>query len=427
MALQTLHNVNMHPEITTRRNSLTLFVTLLVAACGGPDSEPSNATVQALAVPAAVGGRSPNLAAGADGRLLLSWIEPAADGHALVYAELSDGRWSQAKEVASGDNWFVNWADFPSVVPLSSGLLAAHWLVSQPAGGYAYDVLFSISTDDGGNWTEPLRPHRDGTATEHGFVSIYPHAEGAGLVWLDGRNTAQAPISATAPNGMTLRAAVIGPDLTLRHEQVVDGLICDCCQTDVAVTAAGPVGVYRDRSAEEVRDIYVTRSVNDDWRAGQPIAHDQWNIAACPVNGPAISASGDALAVAWFTAAADTPVVRLAFSDDAGASFSTPVDIATGRVFGRVGIALLPGGAAAVSWLGKTSDQHAQLKIVAVSAEGTLGKPVVVGRGDTISGFTVPQLVLHDDRLVMAWTATVDDANLVRSARIALSALGATD
>ena len=33
-------------------------------------------------------------------------------------------------EAASGDDWFVNWADFPSVIALPDGSLAAHW----PAG-----------------------------------------------------------------------------------------------------------------------------------------------------------------------------------------------------------------------------------------------------------------------------------------------------
>ena len=403
-----------------------LLAALFVTGCGGDLKEPSDATVKALAVPAAAGSRSPNLASGPDGRLLLSWIEPAGDEHALVYAALSDGQWSTPREVARGDNWFVNWADFPSVVPLSSDLLAAHWLVSQPAGGYAYDVFFSMSLDGGGSWSVPMRPHRDGTATEHGFVTIYPHADGAGLVWLDGRKMAQESSPGEALNGMTLRGAVIGPDLKLRHEQEIDGRTCDCCQTDVVNTASGAVAVYRDRSALELRDIYIARAAADGWQPARPIAHDQWNIAACPVNGPTISAKGDQLAVAWFTAANDKPIVRLATSTDAGESFSAPIDIATGQVFGRVGVAMLPDGAIAVSWLSKTDEQKGVIRIVRISADGSIGTPLSVRQeGQSISGFTVPQLALADEQLIMAWTTDQDGERQVQSALIPLAALHA--
>jgi hypothetical protein len=47
---------------------------------------------------------------------------------------------------------------------------------------------------------------------------------------------------------------------------------------------------------------------------------DNWKIDACPVNGPAIAATGRRVAVAWFTAANDTARVKLAFSSAARAS-----------------------------------------------------------------------------------------------------------
>jgi hypothetical protein len=52
---------------------------------------------------------------------------------------------------------------------------------------------------------------------------------------------------------------------------------------------------------------------------------DGWKIDYCPVNGPAAGAIGDTVAVAWFTGAQDTSRVRVAFSTDAGATFSAPV------------------------------------------------------------------------------------------------------
>ena len=134
---------------------------------------------------------------------------------------------------------------------------------------------------------------------------------------------------------MTLRYRAVAADGTVGPEVLVEDRICDCCQTDGAVTSAGPIVVYRDRSDSEVRDIYVTRLVDDRWTSGVPVHDDEWVIPACPVNGPAVAARDEAVAVAWFTGAADEPKVQMAFSVDAGAGFGDPVRIDDGNPLGR--------------------------------------------------------------------------------------------
>jgi len=67
----------------------------------------------------------------------------------------------------------------------------------------------------------------------------------------------------------------------------------------------GPIVAYRDRSDTEIRDIYVSRSVGSNWSQPVAVHRDNWQIAACPVNGPALSADGTAVALAWFTAKGD--------------------------------------------------------------------------------------------------------------------------
>jgi hypothetical protein len=115
------------------------------------------------ASPAPPGSTLPNLSTAPDGRVFLSWVEPAGTGrHALNFAMLADDSWSPARTVAEGENWFVNWADFPSVVPLADGRLAAHWLAKSGTDTYAYDIQVSMSTDEGTTWSTPITPHRDG-------------------------------------------------------------------------------------------------------------------------------------------------------------------------------------------------------------------------------------------------------------------------
>ena len=185
-----------------------------------------------MEVPEGTTSSRPNLAGGPDGTAVLSWLEADGPGYALKFSILTDSVWGNARTVARGEHWFVNWADFPSVVPISATLWAAHWLVSQPAGGYAYDISVALSADSGQSWSEPVMPHRDGTATEHGFVSLYPREAGVGLVWLDGRNMVNEPADDIAPSGMALRAATVSPDLMLSYEPLGVRLACGCCRSD---------------------------------------------------------------------------------------------------------------------------------------------------------------------------------------------------
>lgn len=404
--------------------ALGLILSGLISVCAAEKSvEADSSNTVMIEVPAAAESMSPNLAVGPDGTVVLSWLELSGPDSALKFTQLSDDNWIAARSIAHGDNWFVNWADFPSVVPVSPSLWVAHWLISQPAGGYAYDVLISLSTDAGRHWSEPVMPHRDGTATEHGFVTLYPNEAGVGLVWLDGRNMANEDIDRNVDSGMTLRAASLSPDLVLSNEMLIDGLICDCCQTDVAITAEGPVAVYRDRTTAEIRDVHVSRYVGDRWQEGKPVGNDNWEIPACPVNGPVIDASENTVVAAWFTGANDVPRVKFGFSDDSAASFSTPVDVVSEETLGRVGLAILPDGDAAVSWLRKASIHSAELCIRRVSVDGHLGPVNVISGNDDIPSFSVPKMVRKGNDLIVAWTRRIDGASRITTARVPISSL----
>ena len=281
------------------------------------------------------GARFPSLERQGDA-VVLSWLEPhMAEGEevwALKGAPYADGTLGKPFEVTrsgGGTTFFVNWADFPVVWPLGDGRLAAHWLQRGGPATYDYGVRVSFSGDGGHSWSAPWTPHEDGTPSEHGFVSVFGLGHGeAGMVWLDGRRFFEADGSRAANPRMTLRYRTAGADGTMTAEVELDDRICDCCQTDAAMTSAGPVVVYRDRTAEEVRDISVGRFVDGKWTGGVPVHDDGWVIPGCPVNGPSVAALGDAVVVAWFTGAGNTPRVRAAIrrAQDQG----TAVTIATG-------------------------------------------------------------------------------------------------
>ncbi len=360
--------------------------------------------VDPLTSPAAPGSAQPQLTVSNQG-VLLSWVERSGDLATLKFAERRGSGWSEAKTVASGRDWFVNWADVPSVLRLDDGTLYSHWLQKSGASTYAYDVRLSRSADDGRTWSASSTPHHDGTQTEHGFASLFqmPGA-GLGLVWLDGRAMKAGDHDSHGGGGdMTVRAAVFDRTGKQTAEAPVDLRVCECCPTAAAVTSDGPIVAYRDRSPGEIRDIYVSRFVGQRWTEPAPVHKDNWKIAACPVNGPALSASARTVAVAWFTAQGDEGHAYAAFSSDAGQSFGAPIRLDEASALGRVDIALLDDGAAVATWI-EFADGRAQFMMRRVHSAGGRSPAVAVAGLASSRSSGYPRMARSGRELIFAWT-----------------------
>ncbi|MEX2471014.1 MAG: sialidase family protein [Gemmatimonadota bacterium] len=375
-------------------------------------------SMEPVAVPAGTGSGEPFLSSDGE-RVHMSWLEEMDDGsHELRVASLGENGWTDATTVQRSDRFFVNWADFPSVTPTADGTLWAHWLERGDMGGYDYGIRVVRSDDDGVTWSDPWTPHEDGTPTEHGFVSVLPSAEGIALTWLDGRQYVDGA-HGEATEEMTLRYREVNVRGEAGPETLVDPRVCDCCQTDAAMTPDGAVVVYRDRTENEIRDIYVTRRAGDSWTEGVPVHDDGWEIGGCPVNGPAVAARGRSVAVAWFTGADDLPRAKVALSSDGGASFGAPVVIDDGNPIGRVDILYLDDGRALVSWLEQTGEETAAIRVRTVDASGAVGPSGTVSESSAAraSGFPRMAPVTGGD-VVLAWTDATGELPFVRMARL---------
>lgn len=350
----------------------------------------------------------PNLFATRDGRVHLSWLERGEGRLAtLRFATLEGDRWSAPASIASGTDFFVNWADFPSVVELPDGRLAAHWLQRTGSGTYHYAVRIAQSADAGLTWSAPLTPHRDEVHAEHGFVSLF-FWEGDSLaaVWLDGRRFESNGPGHNAANEMMLYQTTVAPDGGLGVERPLDERVCECCQTAVAMTARGPVVVFRDRSPDEIRDIGIVRRVNGEWTSTAIVHEDGWQIGGCPVNGPAVGARGETLAVAWFTAPADSARVNVAFSNDAGETFAPPVRVDDGDPIGRVALILdgSDGGEGAlVTWLERVGE-GAEVRVRRVAQNGARSESRTVAASSTARASGFPRMVRAESDVIFAWT-----------------------
>ena len=393
----------------TKLLSLALVLVVLSGlGCERQRNRDQSLIIRRTESPAGVDSREPDLNATADGRIVMSWVEKVGEKRYALRTSFRDRNgWSQARTVSEGDNWFINWADFPSVIALQDGSLAAHWLVKSGSATYAYDVNISRSFDGGQTWSTPIVPHTDKTQTEHGFVSLLSLPDGrVGAVWLDGRNMKDMKHDdedAPAPESMTLRYAAIDATGKLSDEAQLDERVCECCQTAAAVTSDGVVVVYRDRSDVEMRDIYTTNQVTGAWSQPRPVASDNWKINGCPVNGPAIAAEGTRVAVAWYTQAGDQSRVKLAFSENTGQTFGPPIVVDDGEAVGRVDVLLLPDGSALVCWLSGTVDAGA-IKVRRITTSGAPGPVSVVAQTDISRSSGFPRMARLGNEVHFAWT-----------------------
>lgn len=358
----------------------------------------------------------PNLVS-SNGNLSLSWISSTKENDAyLNFSQYKNGKWIKPLTVASGSDWFVNWADFPAHA-INDDLILTSYLKKSASGTYTYDVILSLQKLSGEKLKEDFKLNTDNVKAEHGFVSIAPNdKKGFFVTWLDGRNTVQKD-----QNGdhkpMTIRFAEITDKGNIVNESELDAAACDCCQTSIAATKDGPIVVYRDRSNKEIRDIYSVRNINGIWENPNPVNNDGWIINGCPVNGPKVSSSQKNLAVAWFTASNEDPRVNLSFSKTDSDSFNTPIKINEHSAIGRVDVAFLNDEEVIVSYM-DFDDIGAYLKIKKVSINGKISEPITISKIDGGRNTGVPQLEIINNEIFIVWTVFKDGMNQLKSVKL---------
>ncbi len=383
-----------------------LFLSLATIAYAG---EPP-AKVEAIVTPASAESAFPQLLSDGRGGVYMTWMEtlPAGAGHRLRLAHRKEGgAWEEPSTVYEGKTFWRNWADFPGLGIFPDGSVMTHWLARSGEGTYDYNINARISRDAGRTWGESFLVNTDGTKAEHGFVSFTTTEKGLAVVWLDGRETKgmshDGGDHAAAGGAMTLRTAEFLSDGTRVRESLLDSRVCDCCQTAVVNTSKGLLAAYRDRSDTELRDISLVRpfAEKDEPR---DFSKDGWKINACPVNGPALAARGDAVSMVWFTMGGGKPRVRAAVSRDGGDTFAPHLEVDASFPLGRVDIALLPSGESLLSWLGRGEGGAAEIKAALIDPAGSLKPAFKVASTSMARASGFPRLEVSGGEVVFAWT-----------------------
>ena len=395
-----------------------LFFLLLALSAGCSSQQDANSVeVTVQTTPSTSGARYPYLHSSGDG-LSMSWLQQLDSIHfALQVSSLSQGIWSDPETVSISEQFFVNWADFPSIVTYEGRIIAAHWLQKVEGGTYAYHVKIADRNSDG-TWSPAITPHTDDTPTEHGFVSMLALDQDHILaVWLDGRNTASSDHDGHNSHGshsghegselstsMTLRSAVVARNGILSHEQEIDAAVCDCCQTSLVATPTGAMVIYRDRSEKEVRDIAVSRYDlgNHTWSKPEILHDDGWKIEGCPVNGPRLASKENNVVAIWYTLDGDTPVIKAKRSNDGGLQFGKTY-IIDQEAIGRVDVVIDDESNAWFSWLGK-KEGISHLTLRRLSQSGQLSDLFYISEVSDMRSSGFPRIVWTDQSLYIAIT-----------------------
>lgn len=355
--------------------------------------------------------------------LYFSWVSKRDSLDVLNYSVMSDKGWQESTEIITGHDWFTNWADFPAIAE-NNGNILTNFLQKSATGTYTYDIklnLYSPSAESSENqWKKSFILHKDGTESEHGFVSMLPYEEDSFFVtWLDGRDTVG---KGHGGGQMTLRAALIDREGNISMDAQLDSRICDCCQTSAAMTPNGPIVVYRDRGDTEIRDISIVRWDNNQWTTPQSVGDDLWEINGCPVNGPSVDAIGNNLAVTWFTAAQGIAQVKVAFSEDGGRTFGIPLRMDNGDAIGRVDVIMLDETSAVLSWMEPQGDDTL-IQLQRITSQGLKGELVTLAKTSASRSSGFPQIEKLNGKIYAAWTIQDGDIGSIEMATIDISDL----
>ena len=362
---------------------LLLFLSIISAACAPPASKPQtesaarNETDSSQSINVSTPGANasePAIAAGNRGNVFAVWVEHTAKKEADLMIRQYDASGKPLGEAARVNpqpgavkTWY---GDPPTVKVGRDGAVYVGWTArTEDAKGAGTVLYLSVSRDDGKTFGAPVKVNDDTAPASHGMHSLAVADDGRVYVaWLDERylnakkeraaaeNVAaqtyrfektaffhhdekpkpkSAPTPApkaetkieTEPNAELYFAVSSDGGQTFSANKKLAEDVCPCCKTSLLAASDGRVYAgWRHVLADDFRHIAVAALTDggNDFSKPVVVADDQWQIAACPVSGAALSEDADKnIKVAWFTAGkAGAGGIYSSASSDGGKTFA---------------------------------------------------------------------------------------------------------
>lgn len=415
---------------------LPVVLSLLGGTIAAPASPLLLVESERLPSPANPSAFAPHLAsAPARGLVAQVWMEKDEGAGARVRVatvSTSSVRWTEPVTVAAGADLVANPYSTPQIVVTATGDLVALWYVTNPGQADhhhpTYHALVSRSSDGGKTWSRPSRLTTESVNNE--FAALAPLPDGSVLaVWLDGRNKKVSEGSG-AHGDATGDQALYGNTLySSTGDTLIDDRVCDCCPTGLAAFEDGSaLAVYRDRSAEEVRDVVSVRYRKGKWQSPAPLGAEGWKIGGCPVNGPALASRGPHVSAVWYSGAGGAARIHASISAAAGEPFLAPLRIDDHQALGHVGAAVLQDGTAFCTWVEQSAaNDTSEIWLRRIAPDGTRSVPSRLAAFTSHRKRGIPRLAVSRDEpgrpaeLILAYTESQGEVTVLASQRLTIA------
>ena len=194
--------------------------------------------------------------------------------------------------------------------------------------------------------------------------------------WLDGREMAGGH-EAGAHGSMALRSAFIANGQAGAEQRHRSDRSASAARRRPPARPTASIVVYRDKSDGEFETSRSSRFSGGQWSAPAIVHADDWQINGCPVNGPAIAALGNDVAVAWYQVKDGEPQgSSRVFCGGALVFDAGPTEL--GRHVRRLALVMPAPDRAIVSHIERTAEGP-QLVLREARRDGRTGTPLAVG------------------------------------------------
>ncbi|HLP98993.1 MAG TPA: sialidase family protein [Sideroxyarcus sp.] len=299
----------------------------------------------------------------------------------------------------------------PKLVARGAAVYVSYTLSrEQPMTG---DIRFSRSLDGGRSFSAPITVNDNREVISHRFDALAVNGKGqVYLAWLDKREQSAARKAGAEYAGAALYYAVSddGGASFRRNIKLADHT-CECCRTAMALDSDGvPVVAWRHIYDGNIRDHAIARL--DGKALAQRLGRENWNVAACPHHGPALSIAADGVYhAAWFSNAPEQRGLFYASSGDRGRTFTAPLNFGKAAAQAAHPAVLSRGRDVYLAW--KEFDGEQTHIVVMRSLDG--GKVWSVPRrlASTADASDSPQLLEGKGRVYLSWNSLVEGHRLL--------------
>jgi hypothetical protein len=265
---------------------------------------------------------------GPDGTLWLAWM---AGGQISVASSKDDGKSFSAPVQVTRERLDLDWGPDarPKIAVDKNGGIALAFAIFRDKA-FNGQVLYTRSKDGGQSFAE-VRPITANNESQR-FEAVALDADGSVFAaWLDKRNRVPAKQGGRNYEGAGLFFASSNDGgATYSEARLAQDNTCECCRLGLAFAGPGrPVIVFRNIFQGGVRD-HAIITFSDSVTPGEihRVSVDDWQISACPHQGPSLSISAaGTYHVTWYTNGGVRKGLFYARSQDGGRTFSDPLPI----------------------------------------------------------------------------------------------------